>query len=180
MGVRQWINEHSTVATLVVVVALCGAVGTMVWTLRGDSGSLRQEYYYDMQTGQLFTATYTAVPPVASPHSGGQLTGARAAVFGCGGCPKTLESMTREEAESAGAIVTWIEWAPEEVRGGSTQPASPSEARLRGMDGQFYFLVQDLDSDRPVRQTSDAGRTLTTRLPTCPDGSTPQRCTPND
>ena len=88
--VRQWLNANTRIVGIVAAVVL---IGTLLALFRSGNGSgpqppVDEEYYFDLNNGELFTALRDQIPPIdvpSGPHQG-EPGGVRAYVFTCGAC----------------------------------------------------------------------------------------------
>lgn len=79
-------GNASNVRTIGAVLLCVVAAGALVYSLSrgsGGNGAAGGKYFYDLQSGELFTSDSTDPAPIAAP-SGGQ--GALATVVACGSC----------------------------------------------------------------------------------------------
>lgn len=84
MDIRNWINQHSMMVTVVMLAVIALSVTAILWPGGGRSRPLRRPiYFYDLGTGSLFVAPNTEVPPITAPS--GKM-GVRAYVYSCGDC----------------------------------------------------------------------------------------------
>jgi len=92
MNIREYMNNNPAVVTIGAVVILVICLGLIIKTLFKGSGGRTgpvDVYYYDLNTGELFTAGSDKFPPIQSPtDEGDKLSGVRAMVFSCGDCDK--------------------------------------------------------------------------------------------
>jgi len=80
---RNWINENSAAATVVVVAILMTALAMMLWRGTPRSRSAAEAWFYDATAGQLFTASAAELPPIVSPDGNEAV---RAHYYSCGPC----------------------------------------------------------------------------------------------
>jgi hypothetical protein len=83
MSFRNLTQQHPAI---IAVIAILIIVGCVIWTTRGNDGVTpsQQIYFYDLGSGELFTADRAQEPPVDAPS--GAALGVKAAVFSCGAC----------------------------------------------------------------------------------------------
>jgi hypothetical protein len=83
MGIRNLLEQHQGAAIVIIAIILASSA---VIILR--SGAIttpdKQAYFFDLDTGELFTADRELQAPIAAPS--GEGNGMRAVVFGCGSC----------------------------------------------------------------------------------------------
>lgn len=142
MGIRDWLNENSTLATGATVVLLIVALGVVFLQMRGPQADLAGEsYYLEVETGEVFAGPRDATPPVEGPSGGVAL---RADIYSCGEC-------TPEE---------WIGHVEldADVEAHRQLPGVPS-----GLD-EGEILIRDLDGGRWFFYDSDAAFALFDRI----------------
>ena len=106
MAVRKWLRTHPVTISLA---AACCLILAVVVTLRSNQNhEVTHAYYYDLDTGQLFTAP-VANTPIINPA--GKPRGVVAMVFGCGSCAPSNR------------IVGWLQTS--QPQGSQTQPTEP-------------------------------------------------------
>ena len=90
--IRDWMNKNSAMITIFAVLLLIAALAAIVMQARGPGvGGPVDVYYYDLQSGELFTSQNTKNPPIPSPTGNGLMpdgtgAGVQAVVFACGDC----------------------------------------------------------------------------------------------
>lgn len=118
--VRSWINRWSSQVTVVAIVLLGLALFIVIKTGRPAGYSTPVSvYYYDLNTGELFAALSTEIPPIEAPSGplpNGKPAGVRAFVYSCGDCSDPaqrrvawLEKYTARAKARALAIQEWSE-----------------------------------------------------------------------
>jgi hypothetical protein len=69
--VRRWINEYPTVIFSVASASVVLLLAIIIWLLIPDKPlpivTIEKEWYYDLNTGKLFTAEKGLEPPIAAP-----------------------------------------------------------------------------------------------------------------
>lgn len=87
-GLRDWINEHPGAIKTVALVSVFVVVLVAIQQLRPDEEPVvetpNKEWYYDLNTGELFTAESGQTPPIKAPSGGtpeGKKAGVRAYVL---------------------------------------------------------------------------------------------------
>lgn len=100
MNLRQRINQKPQLAAAVAAAIAIIALIILLFTTR--TPPLRdQGWFFDLGTGELFTADHTGIPPIAAPSGAGQ--GVRAVILGCGGCGESQRHLAWLEAYTAPA-----------------------------------------------------------------------------
>ena len=154
--------------------ALAGSIAYIVYGLLG-SGRIKattQEWFYDLNTKQLFSAPASTVPPVAAPSGplpDGSPAGVRAYVYGCENCNKSSRFIAYLEmftAEGRAALETAHQRKPTETM----LPMTPATG----------ILVRRPDGTEWVERNTAAGyRIIADSLQNrCPADVFPQRCYP--
>ena len=157
------------------ILVLIGSVFSLWRSCSRPSPRFRAEnWFYDLNTGQLFPGPRGAIPPIDAPSGplpDGTPAGVRAHVFGCGGCdPKNR-------------TIAWLETYTVQERDQLTPPPITS---LKAEDikpfmpaVQFSPRVKRVDGTAWVSKDSPEGAILIrSALPQCPDGSAPRECWP--
>ena len=173
MKIREWINENSAAVMIVAVLLLIVA---MTWIVSNTGGPVspygEEDFFYDVNTGQLFSASIGEYPPVVAP-SGGE--GVKAKVFSCTDCDSSPK-------------IAWLEKYPpaikdrlEELRqmSESGQPIEdPSEA-AELMDDHRLFARGD-EPEKWCKAGSRAAAKIQLSLSTiCGEGRSFKICTPS-
>jgi hypothetical protein len=180
MSIRTWINNHSSIVTIITVLVLLVAIGVVIWDAGGVGGGRpgTPAYYYDLNTGEIFVRSTPELAPIeapSGPHQG-ESAGVLAVVYACGQCPADLEGMTAKELEQTNAYIGWLQRYTDKIKkarasGGSDQdsrmPPPVSSQRLMPVGGETW-----------VSGTSGQATTLQqNELQRCGDQE-PQECTP--
>jgi hypothetical protein len=93
--IRSFVNKHSTVMTIVVLVILAMALGYLLYSREPESGGVPDAYFYDTGStaadplDRLYALKGNDVPPIAAPSNTGSdraPAGVRARVYSCGDC----------------------------------------------------------------------------------------------
>ena len=85
---RELLNNNSMVMVGATVLLLCVAGWLLYKQIRGSGGGTvgaTDVYYYDLDTGSLFTNKNDLYPPIDNP-AGAKGKGVLAIVYGCGNC----------------------------------------------------------------------------------------------
>jgi len=169
-------------AALVLVASLVA----VFWQLRGPSTSRfsTTEWYYDLNTGQLFAAPLGEIPPIAAPSGplpDGSPAGVRAHVYGCGDCSEAnrtiayLETYTPEDRQRLQALLK-IQFGKEPPSADSGFMAGPEDGILLAGQGSLVKRPEDADW---VRRIHPEGQALVSdSLPRCHAGVFPLECRP--
>jgi hypothetical protein len=138
MSIREQINNNPTLFGTIMTLAIAGAAGLIWW--QASSGGRptypNAVYYYDLNTGQLFTGPRNPgqaangdqqasgdpsmgqiqadmrterIEAPCGPTDDGQLAGVRARVYACGSCPSSLLGKTYEEVAQTEAALSHLE-----------------------------------------------------------------------
>lgn len=149
------------------------AGGALYWQLKpAPRGQPPQaEWYYDLNTGKLFTARIES-PPIDAPSGklpDGKPAGVRAHVYSCGRCDLEADRQ-----------VAWLETFEGKAGGpswgadGKRKPATPPGA-AGSASAATGSLVKTPDLKTWVSNGSEDGRKLQV-IPDCKDGSKAKRC----
>lgn len=176
MGLRDYMNNNSSVVTIVAVVVLVIALGIIVMTSKGPgrSGYIVDIYFFDLNTGKVFIGKSDQRPPIATdsgPTTDGKKAGVLAYISACGEC-KNYNGMTVDELKAAGAFVSRLEKFTD-------QALAAMEAAESGQNGApiDYDMMNAIVIKRPqdanwVPLESAAGmRILSEQETLCPGGA---------
>lgn len=112
MAVRKWIRSHPLAIGALAIVCLLLTAALMFRS--GQYDEVTHAYYYDLDTGQLFSAPLAATP-ILTPS--GKPRGVVAMVLGCGGCSPKKRSIgwlqTSQPESSSNPESQWIAKPPE-------------------------------------------------------------------
>lgn len=181
MGVRQWINENSTVAAAVAAAVAVVALTALIWQATGSgTGAPSEAYYYDAREDAFFVGPFDAYPPIETPH--GETAGVRAHIFACGGCPRNIVGETMAGLTEQGAFVAYLERYEEEAKRAleaHRADPQPEDVAVLGLE-ESGRLVSTPDTSRWVPLDSESGmRMVDSALEEpCDDGVPPVRCLP--
>lgn len=175
LDLRHWLNENSAVTTIGAVVLLMIALGVMLATLTGGGGgdddyeAPTARFFYDLNTGELFSVPLTELPPVDRgepfklPNGQTMPAGVEAVVLAADGAPEDqyvigwVETLRPERRAELLASLESEADAPQAVR----------EIELEILHESFYSerLVMDPnDPDRRfVPRFSEAGERIIRR-----------------
>ena len=108
MGLRDAMNNNSSVVTIIAVVVLVIALGIIVMTNKGPGSSFggQDTYFFNTATGKLYKESPKSISPVDT--SDGPKTGVLAYVYSCGQCGD-YAGMTPDEVKSANAFIGHLE-----------------------------------------------------------------------
>lgn len=164
MSIREFTQKYPVVAVVLAVVVVGFAVYRVAGGKRGGSGNLR--WFYDVQTGQLFSHDGNALPPIAAP-SGGE--GVRAHVFTCGNC-----------SNAADRQIAYLEKnvRPETPTGDATTPTNPNPGQMMMLKEGRQLVAQPDTELKWIALESPAGMRLTRMADRCPDPKKLQMCQP--
>lgn len=157
MGVRRWVNRHSSVVTVLSIVAMLVAFG---WIVQESLSYWRRAspvpdvWYYDLNTGRLFRGPGNALPPIDAPSGplpNGENAGVRAKVFACGDCE-----------DPTNRFIGWIEKLTAEAKHSMTygQLGAWEGYSSSGAPYMKNLLVRAVDGDYWYSATTQAGREL--------------------
>jgi hypothetical protein len=153
-------KKSLVVAVLVILVVL-------VIVVRWDSGHDASEnlrWFYDVQSGELFTHDGNVQPPILAP-SGGE--GVLAIVYGCGGCD-----------DPSGRQIAYLEKSmPATTSGTSTDPNAGPDPSAIIAQADRQRVASPKSPDNWVAPTSPAGQQVMNMSGLCP-GDTLQICLP--
>lgn len=183
MSIREWINRNTLGALVVTVLALVAALGLTLWRSGGTGGPV-EAYFFDLDTGELFTAAARQLPPIETPGGGHQ--GVSAHIFACGECPAPVAGLTLDALRDQGGFVAYFERYSDSAKmmlEAGFPPETPEEEELRealAEDPEQAALVRRPDDEEWVELRSEAGDRIAAAAweRPCPDGTAPTRCRP--
>lgn len=176
---RNWMNKNSAIASMAAIILLVvalGAVASNIFGGRGVPGPV-DVYYYDLKTGELFTAKSSQFPPIHAPGSDGtgHPMGVRAYVYSCTDC-----------SDESTRFVGYLEmYTPEAKKILENPPTMEDPDNLAAMDSFMMVeeeghLVRAMDNEMWVLQMSEEGFMIMEDVQTqCGDGAIPHPCMPN-
>jgi len=148
MGMREWMNENSSIVTGAAVVLLVVAIWVAIRQVSpGGPQTVGEVWYSDTQTGKLFKADREKIPPITSPDGN---TAVRAHLFGCGDCSEANRFVGYYERYSDKAKQV-LEQAEQALAAGDDEAAMEAEMRaeeasmsglMYSVDGKEWFPAQ--------------------------------------
>ncbi len=154
LGIREWVNDHPTGAFWGAILSAGLLAIIVILQILGRSAppkvdTLEQEWYYDLNTDQLFVAEKGLTPPIEAPSgplSGGAPAGVRA----------YLLSYAYEPNEAERFIGFLETSAPPEMLARWPNSGRPSTAKTWGKGK----LIRRLDEKRWVPADSTTGQEI--------------------
>lgn len=192
MSIREWINKNSAVATIVAVVILVISLGILIMNLGGGRRGpvVKELYYYDLNTGKVFTAPVESLPPVKAPSDPDESkrSGVQAYIMACGECPSNIAGATAEELAQRNVFIVRLEKYDDRTRDQLVKmmeqqqqagPEGPPPMMVDPFLMEEGRLVKPLQGDRWVPIHSPAGMQIMESLQRrCEDGTNPKFCYP--
>lgn len=86
-GVREWVNQNAAAVTVGAVILLIVALVIIIQQGSGrdvGGGASREAWFYDVKSGEYFTASAQEMAPITNPATGN--TAVRAHFYACGEC----------------------------------------------------------------------------------------------
>ncbi|NQU09161.1 hypothetical protein HQ590_00095 [bacterium] len=179
-------SHRSLVLGAVAAVVLIAATIHLVWQIRGPRGlaAPSQDWFYDLNTQQLFAAPLGTIPPVAAPSGplpDGKPAGVRAYVYSCGACEPAALYVAYLETYTNEARARWMA-AAQQGTSAADMPGDPNQpfellAQPEDMSG---ILVRGPDDAEWVARASGAGEQCVSAglASRCGAGLFPRRCYP--
>lgn len=153
----------------VLIAAALIAVAVVITMRSGSAADApRQAWFYDVQTGQLFAAAASEIPPVDAPSGPGN--GVAAFVFGCGSCNEAdrfinhLLTYTEKARQTMAQLDTHDMTTQVDLIDAGTRVAPPPDEP--GAEPQW------------IPKTSPQGADLIDAAPSRCTGAKVQRCVP--
>jgi len=182
MQVREWIDNNATAVTLGAVVIMFCAFGIVICQLRGGGGArgtqITHQYFYDLNTGELFEAEIQKHPPIDAPSGAlqrampplrqGGPAGVRARVFSCTDC-----------SDRSSHFIGYLEMFPPQVKhrleeagdqAGLMMEMEAMQVLIRREDGDRWISSDRTEYGQIMREVYSRDR--------CPDGQRPRPCHP--
>ena len=187
MSLREFLNQHSAVVTLLAIVLLVAALGYGIWTTGGlrRGGEIASGlWFYEIESGKIFTTEHGTRPPIKGP-SGGE--GVRAHVYTCQeSCSADkLDGLTAEEIEKLGFFLGFIERITPEGHDmikkiNESDVSSDNKAMQIDTAVRRYGQIRLLDSaDSPwIDNDMDTVKLLNDYLASRCEGKRPKYCSP--
>lgn len=180
--VQAWINENSTIATLVAFVCIVIAVYA-IYRVATPTSRVRTPwpavYCYDLNTGKLFTAPRNKLPPFPTSSddaSSERPAGVWAQVYSCGDC-----------ANEADRFVGWLEKFNDETKaslqemlntlGDNHGELNPLDA-LNLWDQSGLLIASPSDAETWIPQTEEDAHNLQHKARSRCVGSDLKHCSP--
>lgn len=180
MSLRNFLNNNSSLATILAVVLLLISLGVIILQTRNaNSHEAVGVYFYDMSSGQLFAAGSDQVPPISTPS--GADSGVRAHVFSCGDCPNNLVGMNAEQVKETGAFIAYLEQLTprgKEAYLASIQPVAPGAEEPPFVDTTEHTLVRRVEDTKWERVNSREGSQIQSSVDACENGIPARACLP--
>jgi len=165
---RDFLNNNSAVVTILTVALLIVALGAIVLQLRPGraGGQVVDVYYYDLDSGQIFTASSREVPPIET--STGPFNGVRAYVFACSDC-----------GDESDRFVGWLEMYSPDAKALLTRSAEAGPPGPEAFESwEQGHLIRDPNAEEWVLANSQGGFAVMESVrEQCPDGR-PRPCFP--
>lgn len=170
MNVRERMNKCPAVTMIGAFLLLSITVSITYYILssRGiGSPSHSDEYYYDLNSGNIFVSSTTADIPPFETGSGqyhNMPAGVRIRIFSCGGCAD-FNGLTLEEVKAEGGFPVWLEMYTMDVK----QKVAKGELNDIIML-EDNLLVRTIGGKNWVPRDSPAGRLVVQQINTlCSD-----------
>lgn len=186
---RDWINANKLPVAAGTVVVLAIALGVVFWMNRPPG--LPDYYYYDLQTGDLFSvaSAETSARPVeeaVSAPSGAE--GVRAYVYSCGRCTESeryigyiegYSEEAREARQQMQGAYGGVEEGPAAIEDVPAARRSMRPAQLEQMIRQGRLIAKASTSPQWFPAESPQAREIMiAALNPCEDGTPPKQCHP--
>lgn len=176
-------NTRVIGATAAVVLVI--ALAILIRELRPAAPQgVTEQWFYDLNTGQLFAATIGEIPPIAAPSgplSNGDPAGVRAHVYACGDCSpatRTIAYLETYTAAQRDQLRHWHDRARRTEPEPDGQRFTPNPEFFAVLSGQAALVKRPDDADWVVRGSPEGLALTTAALPVCGPGISPQECRP--
>lgn len=136
MKLREFMNNNPAIVTVGAVVVLVVALGILFSSMGGGGSgqTIRELYFYDLNTNELFVGDAQQYPPIEAPSGpmdGGHNAGVRAVVFGCGDCSESNR------------YIAWLETYTMDVKQKLETPRQPGENYDPAMEADMMMMMED-------------------------------------
>ena len=179
MGLRDALNQNSTVVTVIALLVLGVCVlliGRVIWG--GPASGPGDIYYYDLNTGKVFVGVAQPQEPVDAPSGEtpeGKPAGVRATILACGKCRSNFAGMTADEIKQAGAELAYLLINPPMPTGDPSGPGTADPRMLMMPDP----VIRTVDGSDWIRASSAEGLALMSRFKDqCEPGTDVVPCNP--
>lgn len=187
MGLREALNNNSSLVTIVAVVVLVVALGIIVMTSKGPGSSSTKVdvYFYDLNTNKLFITDSTNYAPAdapSGPTDKGNKAGVMAYVYVCGECG-SYDGMTADEVAATGAWISRLEmYTPDAIKAIEEAKAASGDDAAMFMEPEMMdsMLIKRVKDTTWTSMGSSKGMAIMREegTKTCPDGTRPKLCLP--
>lgn len=182
---RRWLNQYSTLMTIVAIALMLSALGIIFATLQSKPEFRPLPvFYYDVNTGELFAAMSDRIPPITAPSDrlmSDSLSGVRAYVYSCSSC---------DDASSrfVGYLETYTLDTKYFIQNQQAMRELGDEFQDPEMDDENYqimmldegHLIRGIADEKWVASNSAEGLAIVESLPENCEGELLDACLPDD
>lgn len=146
MAVREYLNNNPAVVTIAAIVLLIVCLALIVRQLLGGGGAqVRDVYYFDTASGQVFIEEAVGFPPIEAPSGPGN--GVRAYIYSCGSCEDIAgdidAGMSPADLAGLGATLLYVERYPPQVVAELEAKQNSSDPQdMVGFEEQLYTQLE--------------------------------------
>ncbi len=172
MNPRYWLSKHPAAGAALAAGLIAASVAVAV--LRGGRDTPTKQWFYDLQSGELYVMPGDVLAMADAPSGPNQ--GVEAAVFSCGDCDDPSQRFI-------GYLVFYTDYYKAAMRGiqeslardGKRAPVSTEEGAVMGGG----IMVRTVDGDEWFPNNSNEGaEILVAPYDRCGRGIEPRRCYP--
>lgn len=169
MGIRQWASRAPQQATVVAIVLLIVALGSLAWQFRGTGAREHGVWFWDVDAHRMFIGGGFQMSPITAP-SGGE--GVRAHLYSCEACtPDEWFGFLQKYSDEYLRVVE-AGFGPDGLPRG-VDPADYAFIELRG------DLIRPLEGGRWIPRNGAEGEDFQAEIrQRCGEGIFPTPCLP--
>lgn len=174
MAMAEFLKDPKTKVIASAVALLLAAGIFMATSTTAPVGPPEQAYYYDLNTGKVFTASAKSHSPIqtdSGAHADNLPAGRKIYIFSCGGCGQ-YDGKTLDEIRADGAIPGWLEMFTAEAKNLLEQGSTSTDIIMAGQ------LIKDVDGGRWMSQMTSTASNLISNIRQACNGSEPNPCHP--